>query len=401
MSKPSASTTNSRRSASVVQIEHREERDDRDRAPVRPRTRLPRIGRRGPRRGRATAVAPGCAGRSCAARRAPTASRTTTATPRPMIDADRVRQAVAEGPERCTEAEHDDREQVEDALDEDRAERRRERDREVDLQQPGAIDVAELGRHDAVDEPADEDDLRRVADPHLRADAAQQQRPAVAAQREAEVVDDERRHEPDRVGRDDVRDELVELEPRQRDREQQQDEDRDDDRQLRAPVAQSLRRSGSRRRSAPRWTSGSSTIGLAAEVRCVERMAAAASRIDGRARRLSLGLQVRAAPRRSRSARSSAAGRRRRRGRSDAAVAAQPLHDLRDRRPGAQVVGGAARDERRARAGAPGARRRSGTAPAGSSSSRPSPLSVCASEEATPGTPCSSAKAAARGLASR
>ena len=59
--------------------------------------------------------------------------------------------------------------------------------------------------------------------------------------------------------RDDVRDELVELEPRQRDREEQQDEDRDDDRQLRAPVAQSLRRWGSAPPVSSSWTSGSST----------------------------------------------------------------------------------------------------------------------------------------------
>ena len=66
-------------------------------------------------------------------------------------------------------------------------------DRAVDLEQVRPVEVAELGRHEAVDEPRDEDDLGRVADADAEAGAAQQERPAQAAQREAEVEDDERR----------------------------------------------------------------------------------------------------------------------------------------------------------------------------------------------------------------
>ena len=97
------------------------------------------------------------------------------------------RHAAAEAPEAGREAKQHDREQVEDALDEHRPERSRQRDDVVDPQQVGAVDVAQLGRNEAVDQPADEDDLGRVAD-LPGAGTAQQQLPAVAAQREADVV---------------------------------------------------------------------------------------------------------------------------------------------------------------------------------------------------------------------
>ena len=54
--------------------------------------------------------------------------------------------------------------------------RRQRGRRAVDLEQVGAIDVAELGRHDAVDEPGQEDDLGRV----LRRDARSRCRAAGA-----------------------------------------------------------------------------------------------------------------------------------------------------------------------------------------------------------------------------
>ena len=48
----------------------------------------------------------------------------------------------------------------------------------VDLEQVGPVDVAELGRHEAVDQPREEDDLGRVADPEPEPVAAQEDRPA-------------------------------------------------------------------------------------------------------------------------------------------------------------------------------------------------------------------------------
>ena len=87
----------------------------------------------------------------------------------------------------------DDREQVEDPLDEDRPERPRQGDGAVDLEQVRAVDVAELGRHEAVHEPRQEDDLRASrtlsANPVWRTRKAQR-RPA---EREPDVEDDEGR----------------------------------------------------------------------------------------------------------------------------------------------------------------------------------------------------------------
>ena len=76
---------------------------------------------------------------------------------------------------------------------------RRQRRGAVDLQQVGPVDVAELGRHDAVDQPREEDDLGGVLRPDAHPRAAQQERPALAAQREAEVEDRERQQDEDGV----------------------------------------------------------------------------------------------------------------------------------------------------------------------------------------------------------
>ena len=99
------------------------------------------------------------------------------------------RQAAPEAPEAGREGEDRDREDVQDALDEHRAERPAERRVAVHLEQVGAVHVAELGRHDAVDEPRDVQDLGRVAQVDDEAGLAQQPLPAVAAQREPEIED--------------------------------------------------------------------------------------------------------------------------------------------------------------------------------------------------------------------
>ena len=75
-------------------------------------------------------------------------------TPISEHDLDLVRQLPAEAPVAGGQAEHDDREEVQDPLDEDCPERPAERDRAVDLQEVGPVEVAELGRDEAVDEPA-------------------------------------------------------------------------------------------------------------------------------------------------------------------------------------------------------------------------------------------------------
>ena len=81
------------------------------------------------------------------------------------------REAGPEAPEPGEQAQDRDREQVEDPLDEHRAERPRARDRGVDLEQERAVDVAELGRHEAVHEPRQEQDLGRVLDADAHAGA--------------------------------------------------------------------------------------------------------------------------------------------------------------------------------------------------------------------------------------
>ena len=114
-------------------------------------------------------------------------------------DLDRRRQPVAEAPVPGRDAEQGDRDEVEAALDEDGPERPAQRRRAVDLEQVGAVDVAELGRHDAVDQPGQEDDLGRVLHADAEAGPAQQDRPAQPTQREASVEDEERQEDEGRV----------------------------------------------------------------------------------------------------------------------------------------------------------------------------------------------------------
>ncbi len=118
-------------------------------------------------------------------------------------DLDRLRQAVPEAPVAGRDAEHRDRHQVQTPLDEDRAERSAQRGGAVDLEEVGAIEVAELGRNDAVDRPRQEDDLGRVLRADAEARAAQEDGPAQTAQREAAVEDEERDQHEGRVRRGD------------------------------------------------------------------------------------------------------------------------------------------------------------------------------------------------------
>ncbi len=109
------------------------------------------------------------------------------------------RQSAAEAPVAGREAEDRDREQVQDALDEDGPEGPRQRRGAVDLQEVGSVDVPELGRGDAVDQPREEDDLGGVLRPDAHPRAAQEDRPALAAQREAEVEHGEGQQNEQRI----------------------------------------------------------------------------------------------------------------------------------------------------------------------------------------------------------
>src|SRR4029077_11845729 len=102
----------------------------------------------------------------------------------------------------------------------------------VDLQEVRPVDVTELGGHEAVDEPADEDDLGGVAraDDVAAAAAPQQDDPAEAAQREAEVVDREPGQNEQRVRSPDDPRQQGEIEPGQGLDEQCQEEERQDER---------------------------------------------------------------------------------------------------------------------------------------------------------------------------
>ena len=154
-------------------------------------------------------------------------------------DLDLRREARPEAPEARGEAEARDREQVEDPLHEDGPEGPRERGVAVDLEQVGAVHVAELGRDHAVDEPGQEDDLGRVLRRAVEAGAAQEKRPAVAAQGEAEVVDRERRRDEERAGvEDQPRDlgQLVAVEADEDGDDDERDEDRDDRPRLAQPA---------------------------------------------------------------------------------------------------------------------------------------------------------------------
>ena len=124
-----------------------------------------------------------------------------------------------------------DREDVEDALDEDRPERPAQRGVAVDPQEVGPIQVTELGRDDAVDQPRQVDDLGGVLDPDPKAGPAQQDGPAQPTQREAEVEHDEGDEHERRVHAADERWDLGErlvVEPDEHPDDGERDEDRDD-----------------------------------------------------------------------------------------------------------------------------------------------------------------------------
>jgi hypothetical protein len=108
------------------------------------------------------------------------------------------RQAVPEVPVAGQNAQGRDGDEIEDAFHEDRAQRLRRRNRAVELEQVGAIEIAELGRDDAVHEPRQEQDLGAVPDADLVAGTPQELGPAPAPQREAGVVDREgEQHQPE------------------------------------------------------------------------------------------------------------------------------------------------------------------------------------------------------------
>ena len=70
----------------------------------------------------------------------------------------------------------------------------------IDAQQVAAVDIAHLGRHDAVDQPADEHHLGRVLDLERVPGAPDEDRPALAPDGEADVVDAHGRQQPPWVG---------------------------------------------------------------------------------------------------------------------------------------------------------------------------------------------------------
>ena len=108
----------------------------------------------------------------------------------------------------------------------------------VDLDEVRAVNVAELGRHETVHEPADEDDLGRV--PQLIGLPAllEQDGPAPATQRKTQVVDDEGGQQKPRVGSSDALDEQLEVDVADRCRDQDEDDDRYGDRDDRAWITQ-------------------------------------------------------------------------------------------------------------------------------------------------------------------
>ena len=129
----------------------------------------------------------------------PTAATTTTTMPTTKTSRTAGGNPLAEAPEAGRQAEDGDREDVEDPLDEDGPEGPAERRHAVHLEQVGAVDVTELGRDDAVDEPRDVQDLGRVPHPDDETRLAQEPLPAVAAQREPEIEHDEREEDERRV----------------------------------------------------------------------------------------------------------------------------------------------------------------------------------------------------------
>ena len=137
----------------------------------------------------------------------PMAATTTTTMPTMKMIWIAWRHPAPEAPQAGREPQDRDREDVQDALDEDRPERPAERRDAVHLEQVGAVHVTELGRHDAVDEPRQVQDLDRVAQPDDEAGLAQEPLPAIATQRKTEVEHDEGQQDERRIGlQDEVRD---------------------------------------------------------------------------------------------------------------------------------------------------------------------------------------------------
>ena len=104
-------------------------------------------------------------------------------------------------PGRQRQAEDDD--DIRDALDEDRAHAAADRSPVVALQQPRPVQVPQLGGDEAVHEPRQEQDLGGVAERDRMAGPRQDEGPAIAAQREGQVVDREGTHQQQGVGVDD------------------------------------------------------------------------------------------------------------------------------------------------------------------------------------------------------
>ena len=81
-------------------------------------------------------------------------------------------------------------------------------DRRVDLEQVGAVDVAELGGHEAVHEPRQAEDLGRVLDADVDPGAAQDQSPSAGRAAGSRVEHDEGGEQQQLVRAGDARDDL-------------------------------------------------------------------------------------------------------------------------------------------------------------------------------------------------
>ena len=98
---------------------------------------------------------------------------------------------AAEAPEAGRHRQPEDDDDVGDPLDEDRPHRPRGGAAVVALQQKGAVQVAQLGRDQAVDEPREEQDLGRHPVAGCGPDLAQDVPPPPAPEREGQVVHDQ------------------------------------------------------------------------------------------------------------------------------------------------------------------------------------------------------------------
>ena len=108
-------------------------------------------------------------------------------------------------------------------------------------QEIGPVQVAELGRHDAVHEPREIDDLGGVLDPDPEAGPAEEQRPAIAAEGETGIEDEERDEHQRRVRSADERRDLrerLEVQPDEDADDRERHQDRDDRLRLAQPLAE-------------------------------------------------------------------------------------------------------------------------------------------------------------------